>query len=213
MPKNYISNRDETVRMFDNDLLESLSHIHWSTPLWVFVPIISYFLFRSIVVLHIDYPQLIFLFFAGILVWTFTEYFLHRFVFHYQPKSEYGKRIHFIIHGVHHDYPKDSGRLVMPPGLSLPLSTLFYLLFTSIMGSGIVAPFFAGFLLGYLFYDITHYAIHHFNIRGKFWLAIKNHHAKHHYQDSNLGYGVSQPTWDYVFGTNFPEKETSLDSK
>jgi len=70
-----------------------------------------------------------------------------------------------------------------------------------------VLPFFAGFLIGYLFYDITHYAIHHFNMHNKLWLAIKNHHSKHHYQNPGLGYGVSQPTWDYIFGTTFPEKD------
>ena len=63
------------------------------------------------------------------------------------------------------------------------------------------------FLTGYLFYDTTHYAIHHFNMKSKFWLAIKNHHMKHHYQDADKGFGVSQPTWDYVFGTTFSEKK------
>jgi sterol desaturase/sphingolipid hydroxylase (fatty acid hydroxylase superfamily) len=76
------------------------------------------------------------------------------------------------------------------------------------MGNANVLPFFAGFLIGYLFYDITHYAIHHFNIHNKFWLAIKIHHSKHHYQNPGLGYGVSQPTWDYVFGTTFSEKDS-----
>lgn len=67
-------------------------------------------------------------------------------------------------------------------------------------------PFFAGFILGYLFYDISHYAIHHFNMHSKFWLAIKNHHMLHHYQDEYKGYGVSSPFWDIIFGTTFKKK-------
>lgn len=207
MAKNYISNKDESVRLFENDFLESLSRVHWSVPLLIFVPIISYFLYRAIFLFGLTFSAITIWFLIGIVVWTFTEYFLHRFVFHYQPKSEFGNRLHFLMHGVHHAYPKDSKRLVMPPSVSLPLASLFFILYLKILGYIIVSPFFAGFLTGYLFYDITHYAIHHFNLHSKFWLAIKNHHAKHHYQNPELGFGVSQPVWDYVFGTDFNEKK------
>lgn len=208
MPKNYISNKDETIRLFENDFLEALSRVHWTVPLWVFVPIITFLLFRGFYIYNLPLSNSLSLVLAGLIVWTFIEYFLHRFVFHYIPKSEWGKRIHFLIHGIHHDYPKDSKRLVMPPSVSLPLASLFFILFNTLIGNAYVLPFFAGFLIGYLFYDITHYAIHHFNMHNKFWLAIKNHHSKHHYQNPGLGYGVSQPTWDYVFGTTFPEKDS-----
>jgi sterol desaturase/sphingolipid hydroxylase (fatty acid hydroxylase superfamily) len=207
--KNYISNKDETIRLFDNDFLETLSRVHWSVPLWIFIPIISYFFYRSIFIFNLSLESILLYFFIGIIVWTFTEYFLHRFIFHYQPKSEWGNRLHFLMHGVHHAYPKDSKRLVMPPSVSLPLASLFFILFVNLIGQILVSPFFAGFLTGYLFYDITHYAIHHFNLKSKFWLAIKNHHARHHYQNPNLGYGVSQPTWDYIFGTTFPNDKSN----
>lgn len=209
MAKNYISNKDETIRLFDNDFLETLSRVHWSVPLWIFIPIISYFFYRSIFIFNLSLESILLWFFIGIIVWTFTEYFLHRFIFHYQPKSEWGNRLHFLMHGVHHAYPKDSKRLVMPPSVSLPLASLFFILFVNLIGQILVSPFFAGFLTGYLFYDITHYAIHHFNLKSKFWLAIKNHHARHHYQNPNLGYGVSQPTWDYIFGTTFPNDKSN----
>ncbi len=207
MAKNYISNKDESVRLFENDFLESLSRVHWSVPLLIFIPIISYFLYRAIFLFGLTFSTITIWFLIGIVVWTFTEYFLHRFVFHYQPKSEFGNRLHFLMHGVHHAYPKDSKRLVMPPSVSLPLASLFFILYLKILGYIIISPFFAGFLTGYLFYDITHYAIHHFNLHSKFWLAIKNHHAKHHYQNPELGFGVSQPVWDYVFGTDFNEEK------
>lgn len=207
MPKNYISNKDETVRMFENDFLEALSRVHWTVPLWVFVPIILFLLYRGFYTFYLPITDSILLIISGLFTWTFTEYTLHRFVFHYAPKSDWGKRIHFLIHGVHHAYPKDSKRLVMPPSVSLPLATFFFILFNALFGNAYVLPFFAGFLTGYLFYDITHYAIHHFNMHNKFWLAIKNHHSKHHYQNPDLGFGVSQPTWDYVFGTTFPVKD------
>lgn len=206
MPKKYVSNKDETVRMFENDFLESLSRVHWTVPIIVYSPVIFLLGYRSYTE-RLGTSLLISMFLFGIIIWTFTEYALHRFIFHYQPNSDIGKRLHFILHGVHHDYPKDSRRLVMPPSVSIPLALFFYLLFIRILGNVLILPFFAGFLTGYVFYDTTHYAVHHFNMHGKIWLAIKNHHMKHHYQNSELGYGVSQPTWDYVFGTTFPEKE------
>lgn len=207
MTKKYVSNKDETVRMFSNDLLEALSRVHWTVPLWVFIPIISYFLYMSVVTFSLESGIITLYFVIGIAVWTITEYLLHRFIFHYQPSSRFGKRLHFMFHGVHHDYPKDSKRLVMPPSVSIPLASLFYFGFEAAFGSVLVSPFFAGFLVGYLFYDITHYAIHHFNMKSKFWLAIKNHHMLHHYKYDDKGFGVSQPLWDYVFKTTYPDKE------
>lgn len=209
MAKNYISNKDETVRMFENDFLEALSRVHWTVPLWLYVPVVLFFLYRSFFVFYLGIGDVVLYFLIGIFVWTLTEYLLHRFIFHFNAKSKLGKRIHFMFHGVHHDYPKDSKRLVMPPSVSIPLALLFYFLFYNIFGPLLVAPFFAGFIVGYIFYDITHYAIHHFNMKSKFWLAIKNHHMLHHYKHSDKGFGVSQPAWDHVFGTTYPKDKKS----
>jgi len=207
MAKNYVSNKDETVRMFENDFLEALSKVHWTIPLWLYVPVVLFFLYRSLFTFELTIGNVILYFAIGLFIWTFTEYFLHRFIFHYNAKNKFGNRIHFIFHGVHHDFPKDSKRLVMPPSVSIPLAVIFYVLFFYILGPVLISPFFAGFIVGYIFYDITHYAIHHFNMKNKFWLAIKNHHMLHHYKHSDKGFGVSQPAWDHVFGTTFPEEK------
>ncbi|MCF8435540.1 MAG: sterol desaturase family protein [Ignavibacteriales bacterium] len=207
MTKKYISNKDESARLFGNNLLESLSKVHWSVPLFVFVPIILTLLYWGVAEFQLDTKSVIIYFIFGLVVWTFTEYTLHRFLFHFNFKSDFGKRIHFLIHGVHHDYPNDSKRLVMPPAVSLPLAAFFWFLFIYIFGVEINSILFSGFLAGYIFYDMTHYAVHHYNFRSKFWIAIKNHHFLHHYKNSQKGYGVSQPTWDYVFGTSFKEEK------
>jgi sterol desaturase/sphingolipid hydroxylase (fatty acid hydroxylase superfamily) len=113
-----------------------------------------------------------------------------------------------MFHGVHHDYPNDTKRLVMPPSVSIPLATGFFFLFKVILGDISVASFFIGFIAGYLFYDISHYAIHHFNMHSKFWLVIKNHHMRHHYQDPELGFGVSSPLWDLILKTGYDVKKS-----
>ena len=98
---------------------------------------------------------------GGYAVWTLTEYWLHRVVFHFEPEDGIGARLHWMIHGVHHDHPNDPKRLVMPPSASVPLALLFAVVFWVALGSPWWMPFTAGFLAGYLAYDMIHYHVHH----------------------------------------------------
>lgn len=61
--------------------------------------------------------------------------------------------------------------------------------------------FIAGFLLGYIAYDMTHYYIHHGNPKSGYFLGMKAYHNKHHYKRAYKGYGISSKFWDYVYGT------------
>jgi len=206
MKKKYVSNSQESVRMFKSDFLEVLSKVHWTVPLYIFIPVIGF-----CVVKDFEYPigllKFIELFSLGLFIWTIVEYIMHRFVFHYAPADKpWAQRIHFIFHGVHHDYPSDAKRLVLPPSVSIPLALIFYFLFKAILPPNYIWGFFPGFILGYLVYDISHYAIHHFNFKGSIWKKIKQHHMLHHYQDPDKGYGVSSPLWDKVFGSDFSKK-------
>jgi 4-hydroxysphinganine ceramide fatty acyl 2-hydroxylase len=198
--KRYVSNKDESARMFESSILEVFSHVHPSIPAIIYVPVIGYMLYEAVVT-GIGFANSVSLLLLGLVVWSFTEYILHRFVFHFVPKSRWGKQIHFMFHGVHHDYPNDSTRLVMPPIVSIPLSTFFYFLFRGFVGSHFVPPFFAGFMIGYLTYDLSHYAFHHFGLHGRVSLYLKQQHMRHHYMDPDGNYGVSTPIWDFVFGT------------
>jgi len=207
MKKNYVSNSQESVRMFKSDLLEGLSKVHFTVPIFLFVPVILYCTYRALFQTPIGFITYIELFILGLFVWTFVEYIMHRFVFHYMPPDKpWAMRMHFIFHGVHHDYPSDAKRLVLPPSVSIPLATGFYFLFNAILPANDVFGFFPGFILGYLIYDISHYAIHHFNFKGNIWKKIKQHHMLHHYQDPGKGYGVSSPLWDKIFRSDFIKK-------
>jgi sterol desaturase/sphingolipid hydroxylase (fatty acid hydroxylase superfamily) len=144
------------------------------------------------------------MFFFGVLLWTLLEYTIHRWLFHYEPRTETGKKIHFLVHGVHHEYPRDRTRLVMPLLVSIPLAVGFYFLFKFIFGVYYLSAF-SGLVFGYVCYDSIHYATHHFKMRGKISGFLKEYHLKHHYNDPNSAFGVSNPLWDYVFST-VPEK-------
>ncbi len=206
MKKKYISNSQESARMFKSDLLESLSKVHFTVPLFIFIPVIAFCIYKSFV-LSLGLVAFFGLFILGLFIWTLVEYIMHRFVFHYVPADKpWAMRLHFIFHGVHHDYPSDAKRLVLPPSVSIPLATGFYLLFNAILPANDIWGFFPGFILGYLFYDISHYAIHHFNFKGNIWKKIKQHHMLHHYQDPDKGYGVSSPLWDKIFRSDFIKK-------
>ena len=194
----FISNKNETIRLFDNPVLEYFSHIHPATPVVTYVPLIGLFIYLSITGISMLYTTLFFV--SGLLLWTLTEYVIHRWAFHYHPTSSWGKKIHFLVHGVHHDYPRDATRLVMPLLVSVPLAALFYLLFNVIFAEGHWAVF-AGFMAGYVAYDSIHYATHHMKMEGRMGRFLKRYHLKHHYNDEHTAYGVSTPLWDYIFGT------------
>jgi 4-hydroxysphinganine ceramide fatty acyl 2-hydroxylase len=203
MKQKFVSNSEESSRMFQNSFFEAFSKIHFMTPLILFVPVVGYFMYETFFNYQLNIVPVLLLFLGGIFIWSFTEYVMHRFLFHYMPTSEFGKRLHFIFHGVHHDYPNDAKRLVMAPAVSIPLAFLYYYAFRFLLGEFYVAPFFSGFVVGYLFYDMTHYAIHHFNFRSGWWLKVKKHHMIHHYKDDDHGYGVSTKFWDLIFRSDF----------
>lgn len=207
MPKNFVSNKDESVRMFNSNWMDAISRVHFSVPLYLYVPVIMICLYRSIFVFQLDGLLILGFSMIGIFVWTFAEYNLHRFIFHYHPTSEWGKRLSFIMHGVHHDYPNDSKRLVMVPSISLPLCVIFYALFYWIFGETRVDAFFVGYVIGYLFYDMSHYALHHANFKSKFWLELKQNHMRHHYMEPDRGFGVSTTFWDLIYRSTFLNKD------
>ncbi len=186
--------------LFENRFLDFFSRVHPALPAIIFVPVVA-----AGIVLGFDggygVLSVIGLFAAGLLIWTLTEYWLHRLVFHWEPDHPIGRRMHFIIHGVHHDHPNDPLRLVMPPAVSIPLAALFFLLFALIFGTPAAYPLFAGFIAGYLAYDYTHYYVHHRVPKTATGKRLREQHMRHHFQDHRYGYGVSTPLWDYVFRT------------
>lgn len=206
MAKQYVSNRDESVPLFENKLLDRFTYVHPSVPVLLYLPVITFFLYRALFHAMMSWSNILVLFFSGIVVWTLTEYFGHRYVFHYEPKSGLGKYMHHLIHGVHHDYPNDSRRLVMPPVVSIPLAFFFYGLFGLLLGENGASAFFPGFLFGYVCYDTIHYATHHLSMKSRLGQWVKHHHIRHHYQNEELGFGVSSPMWDHVFKTTFSSK-------
>ena len=188
-------------RMFDSDLLDKLSRVHPAVPVVIFLPAISILL--ALGAAELSVLATIGMLAGGYAFWTLSEYWIHRAIFHFEPEDGFGARLHWIIHGVHHDHPNDPLRLVMPPAVSVPLSSLFVLGFWAVFGAPLFLPFAAGFLAGYLAYDMTHYALHHHKPKTRVGKRLRELHMRHHFQDHTTGFGISAPYWDKAFGT-FP---------
>jgi dihydroceramide fatty acyl 2-hydroxylase len=185
--------------MFRSSLLDRLTRVHPAVPPAIFLPAITVLFVTGVG--RVGLLATLALALGGYAVWTLTEYWLHRIVFHFEPEDGLGARLHWMMHGVHHDHPNDPMRLVMPPSASIPLALGFYGLFWLVLGADSATAFGAGFLAGYLAYDMVHYAVHHHRPRTRVGRRLRELHMRHHFQDDERGFGVSAPYWDRVFGT------------
>lgn len=195
----------QSLRMFENPLLEWFSHIRWWHILVVWVPItIALFLgglgvwgaFGRLALLPaLGYAV------GGLVFWTWVEYTLHRFAFHYKPRSAFGRRLHFLAHGVHHLDPWDPTRLVFPPLAGIVIIAAIFGLVWLVFPLAVTMAWMAGMLVGYITYDMTHYYTHHGRPTSRWGKFLKTYHLAHHHKDWDAMYGVSSPLWDIIFRT------------
>lgn len=198
---------NESIRIFKNPFLESLTHVHPIVPLVFWVPIIIFLFYRGITLKQVEIFELILLSFGGLLLWTITEYILHRYIFHWDAKSRAGKYFVFLFHGLHHDDPQDPTRLVMPPVPAVIIVSLLWVIFSFIFPDKFLDIIMAYFLIGYLCYDYIHYATHHFAMTSPIGKYLRKYHLQHHYSGEKSKYGVSSPLWDIIFKTTTGPKD------
>jgi sterol desaturase/sphingolipid hydroxylase (fatty acid hydroxylase superfamily) len=191
-------------RMFKSDWVEKyFSRVKPWHVIVIWVPV-------SLVSLYLTFQkpgaavgQTLGLFALGMFVWTLLEYVLHRFVFHFKPdpQSELQVDAMWLIHGVHHDYPSDPDRLVMPPFATLVVASLLWLPILWAFGPVYNTAFFGGLVLGYVGYDLTHFWLHHAVPTSEFGKWMRKYHMVHHFSTPLLRYGITTPLWDVVFRT------------
>ena len=212
--------------MFRSEFVERHSRVHPAAPAMIFLPVIAACSWLAVSARQSAWTiALCFAF--GALVWSLIEYVTHRFVFHPDPRIEdetrrivaallpgeaampalptFRHKRYFMVHGVHHDYPRDSGRLLVPPVVSIPYAAVAALLTHWVFGS--LAPaMFAGGAAGYLVYDEVHYFTHHGGMLTAYGRYLAKRHLRHHYADPTKDFGVSSPLWDFVLGTSGRER-------
>lgn len=190
------------AQLFKNSYLEMLTKTHPLVIWGMYLPISIGLMYYAHTRLGYGIGMIVLVFLAGMFFWSFFEYIMHRFAFHYVAESERAKKIVYVMHGNHHHFPRDKERLFMPPVPSLIISSVLFSLMYLIMGS-VTFMFFPGFMIGYLMYGSMHYAIHAWNPPFKWMKGLWRNHHLHHYKDDGKGFGVSSTLWDHVFGTMF----------
>lgn len=193
-----------TIRIFQSNTLELLTHWPWwyIFPLWI--PVICFMLYSSYLIHHSIVKNAL-VFVLGLLVWGLMEYIAHRWIFHYPSKTKTANFIHFFSHGIHHLTPLDTSRLTFPPPFSMAIGLVVYKAFINLLPYfNAVHALYAGVACGYMLYDAIHYYFHHGEafVWFKYLQYMKVRHMDHHYKNPNGNFGVSSPIFDFVFGTS-----------
>ena len=193
------------IRIFKSNFLEMFSSTPWYAIPGFWGPFLVILLnYHMSVLPDFSTTKAVLLAIFGFFEWSIFEYTLHRFGFHLDeqvPDHPIALSLHFIIHGIHHAFPQDPGRLVFPISLGIPIMLGKLSFLSCIFGYNDAVFVLAGFGVGYILYDLTHYYLHH--ATDSFFMKLKKYHMKHHHRDPSKGFGVSSPFWDGVFGTVF----------
>ncbi len=191
--------REGSPRMFDQAVLEWFTWARPSTLAMIYVPLAAFLFWRGLAS-GVPWPAAVALFVVGVFAWTLIEYVMHRFSFHFTPTGRLGVFFAYLIHGVHHAFPEDARRWVMPPVVSLPVTIAIALVVRLVFGTW-YGPMIAGGAIAYLWYDVLHYAIHRGPLKSPMGAALRRHHLSHHYSLPERRFGVSTTLWDHVFRT------------
>lgn len=200
------------AQLFRNKYLEYLTKTHPLIIWGMYLPVIIYLPFYAATRFGFDGWRIGFTFLSGLVFWTFFEYIMHRFVFHWVGENKMARKIAYVMHGNHHEFPRDKERLFMPPVPSIIISSVLFLIMYGLMMKNVFV-FFPGFILGYLMYGSMHYAIHAWNPPFKWLKPVWRNHHLHHYKSDEKGFGVSSNIWDRVFGTYFDLKNIKEDKE
>ena len=137
---------------------------------------------------------------AGLGLWTLFEYAMHRYLFHLESDLPAVRAMIFLMHGNHHHDPGDPLRGLMPLPASLPIAGMVWLVLYLLAG----APgtwIFLGFMIGYVLYDVVHFACHQWDMGGPLGAMLKRHHMRHHFVDHDGNFAITAIWWDRVFGS------------
>lgn len=139
---------------------------------------------------------------AGLAIFFFVEYFIHRFVLHgifskLMPKAHQG-------HDDHHEHPTEMRYLLTPNSYNVPYHIGLWIVFTVLsqsMHTG--GAIMLGLATLHLYYEWAHFVSHRAIVpRTKWGKWMKKHHLLHHYKSPEGWYGVTNPAFDKLLGTN-----------
>ncbi len=135
---------------------------------------------------------------AGVALWSFAEYVLHRFLGHDRRTWPNPFATEHTRHHSEGDYFAPSWKKALVALVAVPLvASLASLLVGITLGS----VFGVSFVAMYLVYEWVHHRAHTHRGIGAYGRYLRRHHFHHHFGNPYSNHGVTSPLWDLVFGT------------
>lgn len=136
-------------------------------------------------------------FFSGIIMWTFLEYVLHRFLGHVHKGKNFFKTEHLLHHSKANYFAPVFKKIIA----ALMVAVILFLLLNFIVETINALTFVIGLIGMYAAYENTHYRYHSSDPLIPPFIILRKHHFYHHFHNPKVNHGVTTRFWDRVFGT------------
>lgn len=136
-------------------------------------------------------------FLTGVILWTFAEYILHRFLGHVHKGRNFFKTEHLQHHARANYFAPASGKAMAAISVAAVLVASLSLVMPLISAVALMV----GFTGMYGLYEIVHYRFHMKDPVAMPFIILRKHHFYHHFHDPKMNHGVTTRVWDRVFGT------------
>lgn len=141
---------------------------------------------------------LVFAMLLGVIVWTFLEYVIHRWLGHDSRTRPNPFAAEHVRHHSQVDYFAPAWKKVLS---AVFLAAVLIGPSVALGGAPAGSSFVVGFIAMYVAYEVLHRRDHTHPGRGSYMQFLRRHHFYHHFTDPNSNHGVTTPIWDWVFGT------------
>lgn len=148
-------------------------------------------------------------FILGVLLWTFAEYMLHRFLGHEHKGKNFFKKEH-LQHHAKFNYFAPAHKKLISASLVFVILFLIGILFAPVL---IVLFFLCGFFGMYGMYELTHFRYHAKDPVAAPFIILRKHHFYHHFHNPKTNHGVTTRFWDRIFGTFVPVETVTVPEK
>jgi sterol desaturase/sphingolipid hydroxylase (fatty acid hydroxylase superfamily) len=140
------------------------------------------------------WPAAVVTFLAGLILFTFVEYAIHRWLLH-NPNSALSH-----LHAVHHNFPEKPSAFLFPASIVILVPVWFLLTWLHFPAASF---FLCGFSGGYFYFGMLHHFEHTTRINQIPFRWLQTRWAAHsvHHRIDQSNFGVMTSFWDYVFGT------------
>ena len=206
MKKLFLSNKNMPEEKMEKDVFPGFYVLNPHIPFYLYTPISIGMLLLAVFYAHLLWWQILIGIGASFIFWPVFEYCMHRYLFHWESTTAFGKKFVYTVHRGHHDYPNDPRLMLVGPIISLPAFLAFWGI-AYLLAGNYAHPFMAGLGVCYMFYDWLHYASHNYNFNNSFFQTMKTHHMRHHYENNEKNFAFTTLFWDIIMNTLLRKKK------